>query len=133
MCVDSTGNRRYSGKEKLKGECILQSTSKGKLVPRHVTKGKDESGKKFSRFFSIFDVINTHLYSQTTYNMYVQPSLPLHRKYIQFPRKTAVHYYFSHEPNPPYCTGNPKTKKRIYHNLNFTKHAEDSAHTYRYT
>ena len=106
---------------------------KGKLVPRHVTKGKDESGKTFSRFFSIFDVINTHPYSKTTYNMYVQPSLPLHRKYIQFPRKTAVHYYFSHEPNPPYRTGGPKTKKRIYHNLNFTKHAEDSVHTYRYT
>ena len=119
-------------KRKVEGRMHTAKYQQRKLVPRHVTKGKDESGKKFNRFFSIF-VINTHPYSQTTYNMYVQPSLPLHRKYIQFPRKTAVHYYFSHEPNPPYCTGSPKTKKRIYHNLNFTKHAEDSAHTYRYT
>ena len=82
LCVDSSGNRLFSGKEKLKGEYILRSTSKEKLVPRHVTKGEDYPGKKFSCFPSIFDVINTHPYSKTTSNIYVQPSFPLHRKYM---------------------------------------------------
>ena len=82
LCVDSSGNRLFSGKEKLKGEYILRSTSKEKLVPRHVTKGEDNPGKTFSRFPSIFDVINTHPYSKTTSNIYVQPSFPLHRKYM---------------------------------------------------